>query len=345
MREIELTEPERIEYKKQHKSCKDKKQADRIKAILLLDKGYTIKQVSEILLIDENTIINWKKRFFEKRENNNWLKDNYNGYDGKLTKEELGQVEDFTENNPVCNVKQVQEYILNTFDKKYSVNGATNILKRLGFVYKYTRHLPGKIDPAKQKEFKEFYEKLESELPKDEVILFADSVHPQHNTHPTKVWIKKGEEKHVKSNSGRKRVNISGLYNAKNQDFIYNETDTVNTEAMIGLFNKAKDQYPQAKTIHVITDNASYNKSDEMKEYLKNSSINLVFLPTYSPNLNLIERLWRFLRKKLINLNYYAKFPDFKQAIFDFFDNLNNCKDELKQFIGTKLHLLEPVFS
>src|SRR3990167_10012862 len=129
MREIELTEIERIEYKRQHKICKDKKKADRIKAILLLDKNFTLKQVSDILLIDENTIINWKDRFFEKRDNKDWLKDNYSGYDGRLNKEELNKVEDFTENNPISNAKQVQEYILNEFHKKYTVNGTTNILK------------------------------------------------------------------------------------------------------------------------------------------------------------------------------------------------------------------------
>ena len=87
MRDIELTETERIEYKRQHKACKDKKQADRIKAILLLDRDFALKQVSEILLIDENTIINWKDRFFEKKDDNDWLKDNYSDYNGRLTKE------------------------------------------------------------------------------------------------------------------------------------------------------------------------------------------------------------------------------------------------------------------
>ena len=248
MRDIELTEIEKIEYKRQHKICKDKKQADRIKAILLLDKNFTLKQVSEILLIDKNTIINWKDRFLKKKDDNDWLKDNYTGYDGRLTKEELSKVEDFAENNAVSNVKQVQEYILNEFNKKYTVNGSTNILKKLGFVYKYTRHLPGKIDVEKQKQFKEFYENLESELHEDEVILFADSVHPQHNTEPTRIWIKKGNERFVKSNTGRNRLNISGLYNSKNQDFIYNETKTVNTEAITSLLDKAKEQYPLAKT-------------------------------------------------------------------------------------------------
>ncbi len=64
------------------------------------------------------------------------------------------------------------------------------------------------------------------------------------------------------------------------------------------------------------------------------------FLPPYSPNLNLIERLWKFMRKKVINDEYYEKFSEFNNAINSFIRNLHNMCDELKQFIGTKMHLL-----
>ena len=56
MKEINLTEVQKIEYIQQHKSCKDKKQADRIKSILLFNDGYSLQAVSKILLVDENTL-------------------------------------------------------------------------------------------------------------------------------------------------------------------------------------------------------------------------------------------------------------------------------------------------
>ena len=65
----------------------------------------------------------------------------------------------------------------------------------------------------------------------------------------------------------------------------------------------------------------------------------------YSPNLNLIERLWKFMRKKVINTTYYSEFKAFREAIHNFFNSIDQYKNELKQFIGSKLHVLNPVLT
>ena len=66
----------------------------------------------------------------------------------------------------------------------------------------------------------------------------------------------------------------------------------------------------------------------------------MIFLPPYSPNLNLIERLWKLLRREVINNHYYEKFKEFRDAVLGFFENSGNMKNEIGQFIGNKLHLL-----
>jgi transposase len=68
----------------------------------------------------------------------------------------------------------------------------------------------------------------------------------------------------------------------------------------------------------------------------------MIYLPPYSPNLNHIERLWKFMRKKVINTTYYAEFNKFRQAVLGFFESIDQHKVELKQFIGDKFHLLNP---
>ena len=181
-------------------------------------------------------------------------------------------------------------------------------------------------------------------MPDNQAILFTDACHPQHNTEPTRVWVKKGKEKIIKSNTGRNRININGMYNPLNQDFIYTTPDTVNAEKMIELFKKTEKQYPDKDVIHVIADNARYIKNKDINNYLNDSKINLIFLPPYSPNLSLIERVWRFLRKKIIKTIYYESFSIFRTEILSFLDNINQCRQELSKFIGTKLHLL-PAYS
>ena len=340
MEKIKLSEKERISLIATHQKNMRSKEADKIKAILLLDKGYPQNEVAEILLIDENTITNWKQDFLKSNDVHKWLKDSYFGYQGKLNKEQLNQVEIFVENSIIQASEQVKQYIKDQFDLNYTIQGTVNLLHKLKFVYKSTKNIPSKYNPENQEKFKEFYELLEKDLPNNQAILFTDACHPQHNTEPTRVWVKKGQEKVIKSNTGRNRININGIYNPLNQDFIYTTPDTVNAEKMIELFQKTEKQYPDKEIIHVIADNARYIKNKDINNYLNNSKINLIFLPPYSPNLNLIERLWRFLRKKIIRTTYYESFSLFKTEVLSFLDNINQYKKELGKFVGTKLHLL-----
>ena len=176
----------------------------------------------------------------------------------------------------------------------------------------------------------------------DETILFLYAVHPQHNTKCSYAWIKIGQQKQIKSNSGRKRLNILGAYDPFTQEIVFDENDTINGESVIQFFQKIEAQYPNKASIFIVADQAPYFKCQEVKKYLETSKIELIPLPTYSPNLNLIERLWKFMRKRVINNLYYEKFKDFKEAVFNFLKTDSpEFKQALRQFIGLKLHLLE----
>ena len=189
------------------------------------------------------------------------------------------------------------------------------------------------IEPIEDCEY-ECYQKEE------EVLLFADGVHPQHNTKCSRAWIKIGQAKKIKSNTGRSRININGVYNPLNQDIIVHEAKTINAQTTIELFIKTELFYSNKTTIYMFADNARYYKNALIKHYLKTSRIKLIFLPAYSPNLNLIERLWKLMRKKVINSQYYEHFDDFKKAALSFFENCNENRPLLKNFIGDKMHLL-----
>ena len=75
-----------------------------------------------------------------------------------------------------------------------------------------------------------------------------------------------------------------------------------------------------------------------MQEYLKTSKISILFLPPYSPNLNLLERLWRFLKKVVLYNQYYEKFAEFRQAILGFFNNIKSHKAQLQSLMTLKFH-------
>ena len=100
------------------------------------------------------------------------------------------------------------------------------------------------------------------------------------------------------------------------------------------------NQYPNAKKIHIILDNAGYNRAKLMQVFAKHSRINLIYLPPYCPNLNLIERLWRFLHKKVTLCRHYTKYTDFKDATLSFLDNIAFYKKELATLMTENFYVI-----
>ena len=140
--------------------------------------------------------------------------------------------------------------------------------------------------------------------------------------------------------SGRDRVNINGLLNAHDvTDVIAHDCESVNAESTKEVYQAALDRHPEAPFIYIISDNARYYHNKKLKEWVDRTKIRQIFLPPYSPNLNLIERLWKFLRKKVINTGFYRTKEKFRQAVKDFFDNIGNYKEELESLLTLKFRL------
>lgn len=322
-----------------YKSTKEKRLANYLNIVLLKHKGYSQVEIADILQLDENTICTWLNKFRDSPDVVSYLEQHFKPYVGKQSYIELGKFVQFVKSNQFCEVKA----IIAATKKPYSASGMTKLLKRVGFSYKSFVHLPAKLDIEKQAEFVEQYQKIEQNLTSKCAIFFMDAVHPQHNTHTAKAWLAKGEPTYILSNNGRNRLNINGLYNPKNQDVITTFHKTINAQATIETLEELKKQYPNQENLYIFADNARYYTAKLLKAYLiDNPVFKIIHLPPYSPNLNLIERLWKFTRKNVINVNYCEKFEKFTSNIKDFFNNIKDYKEELSQFIGNKFHLFTP---
>ena len=121
----------------------------------------------------------------------------------------------------------------------------------------------------------------------------------------------------VPTPSGRNRFNVLGAFNAITKETIGVETTTyINSESVCKLLLKLK-QSSIGVPITVFLDNARYQTCNCVQDFAEDLEIELIFLPAYSPNLNLIERLWKFVKKKYLNSIYYSSFAEFCQAIRD----------------------------
>jgi transposase len=339
---ITISPEEQAQLQELARTTKDAKTAIRIRVILALNKGYTHKEVADILLLDEDTVTKWAKKYAKRQFFSDWLRETHKGYDGKLTHDQQIELERHVEAEPITDALTIVEFIRARYGHTYTVNGATKLLHRLGFVYKHTTLVPGKLNEAAQAQFMAEYEQLRDGLPRDEVILFGDGVHPSHNVHATKAWIKRGTDKQVPTNTGRKRLNIHGVLDLEAMRAVTHFADTLNAHTILELFDKIQENYSDKAVIHLIIDNARYYKNKAVVAYLDNSEcrIKLKFLPPYSPNLNFIERLWHFLKKYVIGLKRRQTFKEFEADVHTFFDHMGDYETRLRQFIGTKMHLI-----
>ena len=158
-------------------------------------------------------------------------------------------------------------------------------------------------------------------------------VHPQHNTVAAYGWIKKGQDKAVKTNSGRQRLNINGAVHIETCKAIVSYESTLNARTILNLLVKIRKTYQRAGKFYLICDNVGYYKPESVQLAAQALNIELVFLPPYSPNLNLIERFWKFFKKKVMYNQYYPKFSDFKNAVTEFFENLKQYQSELRSLL------------
>jgi transposase len=326
-----LALPDRVFLEEARANTNDKVAYMKLSVLVMLDEGFTQEVISVSLGIGIGTVNKCKKKY-DSDGLDGYLDRHYVPYQGRLDAEQLGILEEEVIQGTYTNCTQIVEWISQRFGVEYCESAVRSILKKLGFVYKKTMAIPGKADVEEQERFLAQLEPFLAETEANEVVFFMDAVHPQHNTRSDYAWIKQGQSKEIPTNSGRNRININGAMNAHQpDDVIIVEADKINAQATQELFEKILEKHADKERIYVLSDNARYYSNSALKAWLLlNPKIQLLHLPTYSPNLNLIERLWKFLRKKVINLHYYPTFDEFRKAIHEFFANLKQYQEELR---------------
>ena len=197
-----------------------------------------------------------------------------------------------------------------------------------------------------QKEFVRYYrEELDKGINGEKHILFYDPVHQLHNTVNGKCWQETGGAGTVTlpSNTGRRRITILGATNPVDYSLTSLVLEgMVDKETTKAALKNIRDTYSDGKQIEIIMDNAAYNRAYPVQDYARELNIRINYLPPYSPNLNLVERIWKFLKMKLRN-KYIEHFADFKVWINSFCENFLDYKDEVEKIISNKIQIIKAV--
>ncbi len=148
----------------------------------------------------------------------------------------------------------------------------------------------------------------------------------------------------VRAASGRQRFNVLGAWDAVARTLVtVTNTTVVNTATMCELLRAVAAQ-GYVGPVTLVLDNARYQRNDVVRGQAKELGIELLFLPSYSPNLNLIERLWRFTKRKAIYGKYHPTFADFRAAVEDVLDRIaTNHADNLASLMTLHFQEFEDV--
>jgi len=337
-----LSDSERQLLRQAQGACRGQAGYVPVTVLLMLDRGRAVAAIAEDLGLDEATVYRYAQTYRSKGLAG-YLKAEQPGYWGLLSSVQLAGLCQQLGQTLYTDCRAVADWLAATYGVRYSVSGLTDLLHRLGYSYKLTTAVPCQADAAAQTAF--LTDTLAPLLARaaagEAVVYFADAAHPTHNTRATHVWTETGKERPLLPVSGRERVNLNAALNAHcPSQVLLDETECVNAQSTQRLYEQLLAAHPQGPS-HVICDNARYYKNQALDAWLADKRLVQVFLPPYSPNLNLIERLWKFLRQKIINTAFYRTKGQFKSAVLTFFDRLPEFGHELASRMTLKFHVLD----
>jgi transposase len=251
-------------------------------------------------------------------------------------------IDETFEKDPPHTISEAAARIEKLTGIKRSTKSVRVFLKRLKFRYRKVASIPAKANIGKQAEFliNFLYPLLREARNGLRTVLFLDAAHFVHGSFLGCLWSK--ARIFVKAPSGRRRLNILGAVNAitKRLHVLSNET-YINSQVLCDFLKEIAKTYV-GQPITIVLDNARYQRCELVQTLADNLGIQLLFLPSYSPNLNIIERVWKFMKKKALNSRYYETFSDFQTAILKAVDN---CNDEWANELKSLLTLNFQTFS
>ncbi|WP_237482154.1 IS630 family transposase [Lichenibacterium dinghuense] len=293
--------------------------ARRANAILLLDKGWSCEQVSEALLLDDDTIRSWFKVYREGGVPALARFDLAGGHRA-LTVEQLTALKAWATEALPASTRAIGHHIRTTYGMSYTRSGLIKLMAALDFVWRKPDLVPSHLDLAAQEAFIEQHERLRNGLGADEAIVYGDAVHPTHQTRPAGVWMPRGADVAVPAASGRDRMNIHGVIDLETGATRMKEVLSVDAQSTIELLTSIENAYTTMRRIHVYLDNARYHHARAVQDWMRQPGRRIVlhFIPSYCPHLNPIERLWGVMHQNITHNRYYATFKDFAEAILTF---------------------------
>ena len=292
----------------------------RQKSHVLLLKSYDIphNKIEDIFNLSGNTVRNYLNNYIENEIESLTNIPFYKQQSRLVQFEEI--IRKYFDETPPSTIKQACSDLEILIGFKSSETQMREYIKSIEVKYRKVGAVPAKVDIEKQKDFHDnnLQPKLDEAKNRIREVYFVDAAHFVLGAFLSFLW--SFTRIFVRTPSGRQRFNVLGALNAVTKKMITIKNDSYITSIQVcELFRKIKEQTQLPITI--ILDNAKYQKCAIVTNLALELNIELLYLPPYSPNLNLIERFWKFVKKNCLNSRYYKDFNIFSTSISTLVDN------------------------
>ena len=288
--------------------------------VYLREKGYACQETADVVRVDADTVTEYVRKYRDGGLQG-LLAEGYRLPGGRLD----GHAEPLKERfrkRPPHTVNQAIEMIEQETGVRLKPSACRKFLHQLGLKPRRCGLVPGKAleDAEQQREQQDFHDRtlqplLEEAAQGRRVVLFVDAAHFVRGAFLGMLWC--FARQLLPSSSGRQRYNVLGADDPiRHEAVTLTNSTVVNQEVFCALLDKIAATYADTgRSITLVLDNARYQKCQSVFDKAKVLGIELQYLPAYSPNLNLIERLWRFVKTQVLYSTHYNTFAAFKDSI------------------------------
>jgi transposase len=343
MKTIQLTPRQRKVISDRRRQAQDRRVYQRLSAVLWSDDGRTREEIAQLTGVSTRQVGQWF-RIFRNKGLDELCTLHYQGDPGRLGPSQVKRIRQEIETGVFHNADRIRIWIEATFGVAYSASGVKDLLGRIGASFHKVSGFFWKADVKKQKRFVRKYRRHKRQAGPGTRRYFVDACHPVWGVDLLySCWLLTGQRLYVGVGNGRKRLNILGAYSPDDHDYVDLRLtrENVTAEQFVKLLEALLAKHPGTGRFILYLDNARYYSKPCVKEWLAaHRQFRLVPLPAYSPNLNLIERLWKFLRKKAFQ-RWHKTFEEMQGAVAGVPDRLGDYRDELSTLMTERFAIVE----
>jgi transposase len=284
----------------------------KMEALLLKSEGLPHQQIARIVGVCENTLLSY---FAQYQSGGVEALQVLNFYQPESRLEDhRSSLEAHFQDHPPASVKEAAAVIEARTGIRRSLSPVRQFLQRLGLRRRKVGSVPAQADWAEQEAFQTqmLEPRLQEARAGKRIVFFVDAAHFVFAPFLGFWW--SCTRLFVKAPSGRQRFHVLGALNAITHKLVTVTNMTyIHAASVCELLEKLARRV--RRPITVVLDHARYQKCQPVRDLAQRLGLELLYLPAYSPNLNLMERLWKFVQKKCLYNRYYGDFAAFRQAI------------------------------